>query len=43
MEEDVLLIHSALQLSLLARTLVMAGDSAAVLGELHDLCAVPAK
>ncbi len=42
MEEDVLLIDSALQLSLLARTLVMAGDSAAVLGDLYDLCAVPA-
>jgi hypothetical protein len=42
MEEDVLLIDSSLQLSLLTRTLVMAGDSAAVLRDLHVLCAVPA-
>lgn len=41
-EEDVLLIDSSFQFSLLARTLVMTGDNAALLRDLHDLRAVPA-
>ena len=41
-EEDVLLIDCSLEFSLLARTLVMTGNNAALLNDLHDLRAVPA-
>jgi hypothetical protein len=40
-EEDVLLVDSSFQFSLLAWTLVMTGDHATLLRELHDLRAVP--
>jgi hypothetical protein len=40
-EEDVLLVDSSFQFSLLARTFVMTGDNAALLREVHDLRAVP--
>jgi hypothetical protein len=41
-EEDMLLVDSSFQFSLLARTFVMTRDNAALLRELHDLRAVPA-
>ncbi len=42
MEEDVLLIDGSFQFPLLTGTLVITGDRAALLDELHDLRAVPA-
>lgn len=41
-EEDVLLSNASLQLSLLPRTLVMTGNHATILRDLHDLRALPA-
>ncbi len=41
-KEDVLLIDRSLQFSLLARALIVTGNKATLLSDLHDLCAVPA-
>ncbi len=41
-KQDVLLLDGSFQFSFLARTLVMTGDNAILLRELHDLRAAPA-
>lgn len=41
-KEDVLLIDRSLQFSLLARALIVTGNNAALLNDLHDLRAIPA-